>query len=50
MVMSLLVLRVLYVVFNLPQRKKTPTDHELSAIEDSSPEASDEWSQKPASV
>jgi len=37
MVMSLLVLRVLYVVFNLPQRK-TPPDDDAFAVEAPSPE------------
>ncbi|MDM4015086.1 efflux RND transporter permease subunit [Roseiconus lacunae] len=50
MVMSLLVLRVLYVVFNLPQRKKTTADDELSAREESTPEETSERRQELASV
>jgi len=50
MIMSLLVLRVLYVVFNLPQRKKTPVEDDSSAIESSSFESPDERRQELASV
>jgi len=50
MVMSLLVLRVLYVVFKLPQRKETTADDELSVMKESTPEETSERRQELASV
>ncbi|TWT66386.1 efflux RND transporter permease subunit [Allorhodopirellula solitaria] len=50
MIMSLLVLRVLYVVFNLPQRKQIPIEDDSTMIEGSSTETPDERRQELASV